>query len=76
MRGLNLITTRGILQAQRIGPGYLRNALFYGLVGALFVGFGWLQYRFLGLQALFFLMIGLFLLYAAVANLLEARKYK
>ena len=48
-----------MLQAQRIGSGYLRNAIFYGLVGVLFAGFGIMQFRFLGLQAVFFLMIGL-----------------
>ena len=76
VRGMNLITQRGILQARRVGAGYLRNAIFYGLVGVLFAGFGWMQYRFLGLQAIFFMLIGLFLLYAAVANFLEGRKYK
>lgn len=76
VRGLNLVTQRGILQAERLGSGYLRNAVFYGLVGILFAGFGAMQYRFLGLQAVFFVLIGLFLLYAALANLVEARKYK
>lgn len=76
VRGMNLITERGILQARRFGAGYLRNAIFYGLVGILFAGFGGLQYRFLGLQAIFFIMIGLFLLYAAAANFIEGRKYK
>jgi hypothetical protein len=76
VRGLNLIAERGILQAKRIGPGYTRNAIFYFLVGALFAGFGLLQYRYLGLQAIFFFLIGLFLLYAAVANFVESRKYK
>ena len=76
VRGINLITQRGILQAQRVGAGYLRNAVFYGLVGILFGGFGWLQYRFLGLQAVFFFMIGVLLLYAAAANFVEGRKYK
>jgi hypothetical protein len=42
----------------------------------LFAGFGIMQYRFLGLQAVFFMMIGLFLLYAAVANYFESRKHK
>jgi hypothetical protein len=42
----------------------------------LFAGFGLLQYRFLGLQAVFFILIGLFLLYVAVANLVESKKYK
>jgi len=76
VRGLNLLEARGILQAQRVGSGYIRNAIFYGLVGLLFAAFGWYQFRWLGLQAAFFLLIGLFLLYAAVANYFESRKYK
>jgi len=76
VRELGLMTERGILQAKRIGPGYARNAIFYFLVGALFAGFGLFQYRFLGLQAIFFFLIGLFLLYTAIANFVESRKYK
>jgi sulfite exporter TauE/SafE len=76
VRGLNLAAERGILQATRIGSGYARNAVFYGLVGVLFAGFGLSQYRFLGLQAVFFMLVGVFLLYAAVANFLESRKYR
>jgi hypothetical protein len=38
--------------------------------------FGLVQYRFLGLQAVFFILIGLFLLYAASANYFEGRKHK
>ena len=76
VRGLILLEARGILQARRMGAGYVRNAIFYALVGVLFAGFGWIQYQFLGLQAVFFMMIGVFLLYAAVANYLESRKYK
>jgi hypothetical protein len=76
VRALEQMTARNILQAQRIASAYLRNAIFYGLVGLLFVGFGIMQLRFLGLQAVFFLMIGVFLLYAAGANYLESRKYK
>jgi len=67
---------RGILQSQRIGAGYVRNAIFYGLAGAAFATLGLLQYRYLGLQAVFFILIGIFLLYAAAANLVEARKYR
>lgn len=74
--GLNLMEARGLLQARRMGAGYLRNAIFYVLVGVLFAGFGWIQYRYLGLQAVFFMMIGAFLLYAAVANYVESRKYE
>ncbi len=67
---------RSLLQAQRMGPGYLRNAVFYFLVGALFGAFGLMQFRFLGIQAVFFMLIGLFLLYAAAANYWESRKYR
>jgi len=73
--GLNLLAARNLLQANRIGTNYRRNAVFYFLSGALFAGFGLYQYRFAGLQALFLIFIGLFLLYAAVANFLESRKY-
>jgi sulfite exporter TauE/SafE len=76
VRGLNLASERLVLQARRLGSGYLRNAVFYGLVGLLFAGFGLMQVRYLGLQAVFFILIGVFLLYAALANLLEARKYR
>ena len=73
--GLSLLTNRNILQAKRIGSNYRRNAVFYFLSGSLFAGFGLYQLRFAGLQALFLLFIGLFLLYAAIANFLESRKY-
>jgi sulfite exporter TauE/SafE len=67
---------RALQQSQRIRAGYLRNTILYGLVGALFAGFGLYQYRFLGLEAVFFMLIGLFLLYAAIGNLVEGRKYE
>jgi hypothetical protein len=67
---------RGLLQSQRLGSGYLRSAIFYGLVGVGFTGFGLYQYRFLGMQAAFFILIGSFLLYAAIANLMESRKHE
>ena len=73
---LEQLTTRNLFQSKRVGSAYTRNAIFYGLVGALFTGFGAIQYRFLGLQAVFFIMIGLFLLYAASANYFEGRKHK
>ncbi len=76
VRGLYLVEQRAILQAQRVRSGYVRNAWFYGLVGVLFAGYGLSQYRFLGLQAVFFVMIGVFLLYAAAANYFEGRKYR
>ena len=53
------------------------NLMYIGLgVCVLGLLFGLLQYRFLGLQAVFFILIGLFLLYVAVANLVESKKYK
>jgi hypothetical protein len=76
VRDVNKMTERNLLQTKRIGSNYRRNAIFYFLSGALFAGFGLYQYRFAGLQALFLIFIGLFLLYAAVANFLESRKYK
>jgi hypothetical protein len=66
----------GLQQLQRLGAGYRRNAIFYGLVGGVFTGFGLYQYRFLGLQAVLLVLIGLFLLYASVANLVESRKHE
>jgi hypothetical protein len=76
VRALEALTARNLLQAGRVGSVYRRNAVFYSLVGVLFAWFGYYQLRFAGLQALFLLFIGLFLLYAAVANFLESRKYK
>ncbi len=76
VRRINLVANRNALQAARLRSGYVRNAAFYGLVGLLFLGFGASQYRFLGLEAVFFMMIGVFLLYAAGANYLEAGKYR
>jgi len=64
------------LQAGRVGAVYRRNAIFYALVGILFAGFGVMQIRWMGWQGLFLLAIGVFLLYAAIANYLESRKYK
>lgn len=74
--GLNLLEKHNLLQAKRVGSNYRRNAIFYFLSGSLFAGFGFYQLRFAGLQALFLLFIGLFLLYAAIANFLESRKYR
>jgi sulfite exporter TauE/SafE len=69
------VMSRNMLQTDRLGAGYARNAIFYALVGASFAALGLIQYRFLGLQAVFFILVGLFLLYAAAANYLEARRY-
>jgi hypothetical protein len=76
VRGINLIEARGILQAKRMSSGYIRNAVFYGLAGAAFEVFGLLELNYLGLQAAFFLLLGSFLIYAAIANYLESRKFK
>ena len=73
---LEQLAARNLFQSKRVGASYMRNAIFYGLVGVLFAGFGFMQYRFLGIQAVFFIMIGLFLLYAASANYFEGRKHK
>ena len=73
---LEQLVARNLFQSKRVSSTYMRNAIFYGLVGVLFTGFGLMQYRFLGLQAVFFMMIGLFLLYAASANYFEGRKHK
>jgi hypothetical protein len=76
VRQLGQLAARNLFQSKRISSSYMRNAIFYSLVGALFTGFGIMQYRFLGWQAVFFMMIGLFLLYAASANYFEGRKHK
>ena len=67
---------KNILQSKRVGSDYLRNTIFYGIVGVLFTGFGITQLQWLGLQAIVYVMIGLALLWAAGANYLERRKYK
>lgn len=67
---------RNILQSKRAGSDYLRNTIFYGIVGLLFSAFGFSQLRWLGLQAVVYLMIGLALLWASLANYWESRKYK
>jgi hypothetical protein len=76
VRALEELTARNLFQSKRVTAAYMRNAIFYGLVGFLFAGFGCMQFRFLGLQAVFFMLIGAFLLYASVANYLEGRKQK
>ena len=67
---------KNILQSKRIGSDYLRNTIFYGVVGILFAAFGISQLTWLGLQAVVYLAIGLALLWAAAANYWESRKYK
>lgn len=76
VRQLEQLAARNLFQSKRISSSYMRNAVFYGLVGVLFAGFGIIQYSFLGLQAVFLILIGFFLLYAAGANYFEGRKHK
>jgi hypothetical protein len=76
VRGLEELMQRNILQSKRVGSDYTRNTIFYGIVGILFTAFGLSQFRWLGSQAVVYLMIGLALLWAAAANYLESRKYK
>ena len=73
---MEALMEQNILQSKRVGSDYFRNTIFYGIVGILFAGFGISQLRWLGLQAGVYLMIGLALLWAALANYLESRKYK
>lgn len=73
---LEQMTARNLVQSRRAGSAYTRNAIFYGLVGLLFAAFGAMQLRFLGWQAVFFVLTGAFLLYASIANLIESRKLK
>ncbi len=73
---MEVLMQKNILQSKRIGSDYIRNTIFYGVVGLLFSLFGLSQLRWLGLQAVVYLMIGLALLWAAGANYLESRKYR
>jgi sulfite exporter TauE/SafE len=70
------LTKQNILKSKRVGSDYVRNTIFYGTVGVLFTLFGASQIKWLGLQAIVYLIIGLALLWAALANYLESRKYK
>jgi sulfite exporter TauE/SafE len=76
VRAMEILMQRNILQSKRVGSDYLRNTIFYGIVGLLFSAFGLSQIRWLGWQAVVYLLIGLALLWAALANYLESRKYK
>ena len=76
VRELVQLTKQDILKSKRAGSDYVRNTIFYGIVGILFTAFGASQIRWLGLQAVVYLIIGLALLWAAIANYLESRKYK
>lgn len=73
---MELLLQKNLLQSKRAGSDYVRNAIFYGIVGILFTAFGSSQLRFLGLQAVVYLLIGLALLWAALSNYLESRKYQ
>jgi len=73
---MEALMQRNILQSRRVKSDYVRNTIFYGLVGIFFAGFGFSQLQWLGLQAVVYLVIGLALLWAAAANYLESRKYK
>ena len=70
------LTRQDILKSKRAGSDYVRNTIFYGSVGVLFTIFGASQIKWLGLQAIVYAVIGLALLWAALANYLESRKYK
>ena len=76
VRELVELNKQNILKSKRAGSDYVRNTIFYGSVGVLFTLFGASQIKWLGLQAIVYLIIGLALLWAALANYLESRKYK
>lgn len=76
VRDWEQLTARDLFQSKRVASGYMRNAVFYGLVGTAFTGFGLWQLKWLGLQAAIFIALGLFLLYAAAANFFEGQKHK
>jgi len=73
---MELLMQKNIVQSKRVGSDYVRNTIFYGSVGLLFTAFGISQFKYLGLWAVVHFAIGLALLWAAVANYLESRKYK
>ena len=73
---MEALMEKNILQSKRVGSDYFRNTVFYGIVGILFAAFGLSQIKWLGLQAVVYLAIGLALLWAAAANYFESRKYK
>jgi len=76
VRALEEMAQLNILKSKRTRSDYLRNTIFYGVVGLLFAVFGFSQIQWLGLQAVVYTFIGLALLWAALANYLESRKYK
>ena len=76
VHALEEMTNQNILKSKRTRSDYLRNTVFYGVVGLLFTAFGISQIQWLGLQGIVYAVIGMALLYAALANYLEGRKYK
>lgn len=76
VRSLEQLMARNLFQSKRVASGYMRNAFFYGSVGVVFAGFGIWTLNFLGLQAVVFILLGIFLLYAAGANYFEGRKHR
>ncbi|MFT3891552.1 MAG: hypothetical protein QM730_07970 [Anaerolineales bacterium] len=76
VRAMEALMQKNILQSKRVGSDYVRNTIFYGAVGILFTAFGASQLKWLGLQAVVYVLIGLALLWAALANYWESRKYK
>lgn len=76
VHALEEMTRLNILKSKRTRSDYLRNTIFYGTVGLLFTAFGASQFQWLGLQAVVYAVIGLALLWAALANYLESRKYQ
>lgn len=73
---MEALMQKNVLQSKRVGSDYIRNTIFYGITGALFALYGLSQLRWLGLQAVIYLMIGLALLWASASNYLESRRYK
>ena len=76
VHAINVMMDRNLLASARTGANYRRNAWFYLFTGLAFAVFGIMQIRFLGVQGIFLLLIGAFLLYAGVANFAESRKFK
>ncbi|HAV76710.1 MAG TPA: hypothetical protein DCX53_05070 [Anaerolineae bacterium] len=76
MVALDEMIKQNILKSKRAGSDYVRNTIFYGIVGLLFTAFGVSQIQWLGVQAVVYAIIGLALLWASLANYLESKKYK
>src|SRR5574342_1114494 len=52
VRAMEALMQKNILQSKRVGSDYVRNTIFYGLIGILFTIFGVSQIRWLGMQAI------------------------